>query len=151
MIFRRLTSTFVAAIACAALASAPALADISGGGGLFAGGGNSEASSTSGAAVFLSTGKAVPVLPASIDLTGFAPLVRGGGYAVTLEGRFAAAGNAIGAGYGIGQFGGAPAGGTFTVFFDHAIAPLTSLELRGYQTTGARSTTAAFLGARFSL
>ncbi len=149
MNFSRVISTFVAAVACAAFASAPALADISAGGGVFAGSGTGQ--STSGAAVFLSTGKAVPVVPASIDLTGFAPLARGGGYALTLEGRFAALGNAVGAGYGVGQFGGSRSNGTFTVFVDHAVAPLTSLELRGYQTTGADSATAAFLGLRFSL
>ena len=145
----RIASIATAGFAAALLATAPAFADISGGGGGFVGNGNGL--STSGAAVFLSTDKAVPVLPASVGLTGFAPLARGGGYAVTVDGRFAALGNAFGVGYGIGRFGGARAGGTFTAFFDHSIAPLTSLELRGYQTTGANSATAGFLGVRFSI
>ena len=145
----RLPSIIAAGCAATLLATAPALADISGGGGGFVGNGNGL--STSGAAVFLSTDKAVPVLPASVGLTGFAPLAHGGGYAVTVDGRFSVLGNALGVGYGIGQFGGAHAGGTFTAFFDHGIAPLTSLELRGYQTTGTNSSTAGFLGVRFSI
>ena len=145
----RFTSFALAAALFTGVTAAAARADISAGGGVYTSSGNGA--SSGGPAIFLSTGKAVPVLPASVDLTGFAPLGRNGGYAVTLEGRFAAAGNAIGAGYGIGQFGGARAGGTFTLFLDHAIAPLTSIELRGYQTTGSSSSTAGFLGVRFTL
>ncbi len=137
------------AAALTALTSLPAQADVSAAGGLFTQSGNGQ--SSTGTAVLLSSGRSVPIVPVSIDATGFASLARGGGYALTLEGRFAAAGNAIGAGYGVAQFGGAHSGGTFTAFLDHTIAPLTSLELRGYRTTGASGATAAFLGLRFSL
>ncbi len=148
MNFPRIFRAFVALGIATFAFAAPAVAGVSAGGGLFASGGNG--SSSSGAAVLISSGRAVPVLPAELDITGFAPLARGGGYAQTLEGRFGMAGNAIGAGYGIGQFGGSGSGGTFTAFLDHGIAPFTSLELRGYQTTGSNSATAGFLGVRFS-
>ena len=149
MNYRRLTRTALFAAGVALSATAPALAQISLGAGGFASGGSGQ--SSNGGAVFLGTGASVPVIPVSVGLTGFVPLARNGGYAVTLDGRFAAAGNAFGIGYGLGQFAGSRSGGTFTAFIDHRIAPLTSLELRGYQTTGSGSATAGFLGVRFSL
>jgi hypothetical protein len=141
-------STFLAVLASAC---APAFAGVSAGGGFFTESGNG--SSSSGAGLFLSTGAGVPVLPAEVDLTGFVPLATRGGYAVTLEGRFTlpGTGTALGAGYGIGQFGAGHSSGTFTAFLDSRIAPLTSIELRGYFPSAAQASTAGFLGLRFSL
>lgn len=130
--------------------SGPALAQGSIGGGVYSSGGNGL--SATGAGVLLGTGASIPVLPVSVGLTGFAPIAHGGGYAVTLDGAFAAgSGTALGVGYGFGQFGGAHSGGTLTAFIDHRIAPLTTIELRGYQTTAAGGGTAGILALKFSL
>lgn len=125
------------------------LAAISIGGGAFTAGGNGQ--SATGGAVILSTSSAVPVVPVSIGLTGFVPIASGGGYAVTADGRFAFGGDALGVGAGFAQFGGAHSGGTVTAFYDHKLAPLTSLELRGYFPTGSREATAGFLGLKVTL
>ncbi len=102
--------------------------------------------------MLLSTGASIPVIPVSVGLTGFAPLAKGGGYALTLDGSFAAGGGtALGVGYGFGQFGGAHSGGTLTAFLDHRVAPLTTIELRGYHTTAAGGGTAGVLALKFSL
>jgi hypothetical protein len=139
----------LALLALAFATSAPALASGSVAGGIFSQSGNGQ--SSTGAGVLLSTSSAVPVLPVSVGVTGFVPLAKSGGYAVTVDGTFALGGNAIGVGYGLGQFGGARAGGTGTLFFDHRIAPLTSIELRGYSTTGTRGVSAGLLAVKFSL
>lgn len=132
-----------------ATTAAPVLAAGSIGGGLYAGGGNGQ--STTGAAILIGTSAGVPVVPVSVGATAFAPLARGGGYALTLDGTLAYGKDAFGAGYGIGQFGGARAGGTLTAFYDHQLAPFTTLELRGYKTVAAGGGSAAFLGVKFSL
>jgi hypothetical protein len=148
MLVRFLKHSALATIIAGAI-SAPAFAGGSAGAGVFTQSGNG--SSSTGGAVLLSTSNALPVLPASIGLTGFAPLAKGGGYAVTLDGSFAIGKDAIGVGYGLGQFGAAHSGGTATVFFDHRVAPFTAIELRGYRTNGANGATAAFAGLKFSL
>lgn len=135
------------ALACAC--AAPAFAQGSVGGGIFTQSGNGQ--SSTGAGVLLSSSDPVPILPATVGITGFLPLARGGGYAVTVDGKFSFVNNAIGVGFGVGQFGGAHAGGTATVFVDHKIAPLTSIELRAYRTLGAQGATAGFAGLIFSL
>ena len=148
MRIRPLLTVFVSfVLACTAVA--PALAGGSIAGGVYTSGGNGTAAT--GAGVMLSTSNAVPLVPVSVGLTGFAPLARGGGYAVTADGRFALGGDALGVGYGVGQFGGAHSSGVATAFFDHQVAPLTSIELRGYFPTGTHAATAGFLGLKFSL
>jgi hypothetical protein len=144
-------TSFIASLVLAAVCTvaAPAAASVSAGGGFFAAGGNGT--SSTGGGIVLSTGAAVPVIPVSLDLTGFVPISSHGGYAVTAEGRFSIGGAAIGAGYGISQFAGDHSGGTATVFLDSKIAPITSLELRGYIPTFSKGATAGFLGLRFSL
>ncbi|HEX8806875.1 MAG TPA: hypothetical protein VF741_07990 [Candidatus Aquilonibacter sp.] len=132
-----------------ATATAPALADGSVAGGAFTQSGNGQ--SGTGGGVLLSTTDSMPILPATIGLTGFVPLAPGGGYAVTVDGTFSFVNNAIGIGYGIGQFGGAHASGTFTGFLLHQIAPRTSLELRAYVASGSHAVTAGFFGLRFNL
>lgn len=140
----------LAAIAAIILASAaPAFAQGSIGGGVYTSGGNGT--SSTGAGVLLSSGVGVPLVPVSVGVTGFVPIAKGGGYAVTLDGTVAAGNNAFGVGYGFGQFGGAHSGGTATLFFDHKLAPLTTLELRGYQTTTSGGGTAGLLALKFSL
>ncbi|HET9030335.1 MAG TPA: hypothetical protein VFN49_09160 [Candidatus Aquilonibacter sp.] len=140
-----------AAIAALILASStvPALAQGSIGGGVYTSSGNGTTSS--GAGVLLSSGVGVPLVPFSVGVTAFAPIAKGGGYAATVDGTFAAGKNAVGVGYGFGQFGSARAGGTATLFFDHQLAPFTTLELRGYQTTKSGGGTAGFLGLKFSM
>jgi hypothetical protein len=140
------SSIVLVAMCCTAL---PAAASVSAGGGFFTAGGNG--SSSTGGAVLLSTGAGVPVVPLEFDLSGFVPIASHGGYAVTAEGRFGAGGTAIGAGYGISQFAGGHSGGTATVFLDSKVAPLTSVELRGYIPTFSHGATAGFLGLRFTL
>jgi hypothetical protein len=151
MILRKTLALALAALFIAAAIFSPrtALAQGSAGGGVLTESGNGQ--SSTGGALFIGTGAAIPVVPVEVGVTGLVPLITGGGYAVTVEGRFAFAGNALGVGYGIGRFGNAPAGGTLTAFLDHRVAPLTSVELRLYRTTGAQGTTAGFLGLRFSL
>ncbi|HEY8314159.1 MAG TPA: hypothetical protein VIG51_08265 [Candidatus Baltobacteraceae bacterium] len=146
---KRSVYTLLACALCAVASVAPALADISGGAGIItqSGGG----SSSTGPAVFLSSGKSVPIVPASVDVTGLLPLGGKGGYAVTLEGRVGAAGIYGGAGYGIGQLGGAQSTGVFTAFVGTKVAPLTSVELRGYKASGNNGASAAFIGVRFSI
>ena len=146
---KRLLYTFIVTFSCGIAAAAPAAADISAGAGGFTQSGNG--SSQTGGALFLSTGKAVPILPAEVELTGLVPVGPKGGYAVTLEGRAGAAGSYVGAGYGLGQFGGSTTSGTFTAFVGTKVAPFTSIELRGYKTTGSNSGSAAFLGLRLSI
>lgn len=136
-------------LVCGAAAIAPAAADISGGVGGFTQSGNG--SSSTGGAIFLSTGRALPVVPVSVDLTGLGALTRNGGYAITLEGRAGAAGFYGGAGVGFGQFGGAPTSGMFTAFLGAQVLPFTSLELRGYKSSGNSSETGALLGLRFTI
>ncbi len=138
-------SAFVMIVA----ATAPALAGGSVAGGVFTQNGNGQ--SGTGGGVLLSTTDSMPILPATLGLTGFVPLAKGGGYAVTAEGTFSFVNNAIGVGYGVGQFGGAHASGTFTGFLLHQIAPRTSLELRAYIATGSHAVTAGFFGLRFNL
>jgi hypothetical protein len=145
---KRTLLTFIMIVTCAAATVAPAAADISAGVGGFTQSGNG--SSSTGAAAFLSSGKAVPILPAEIDLTGFVPLANKGGYAVTLEGRAGILGTYVGAGYGLGQFGAASTSGMFTAFVGTKVLPFTSLELRGYKGTASNGS-AAFLGLRLSL
>jgi len=144
---------FFAILACALacfFTAGPAFAQGSIGGGVYSSGGNGL--TATGGGLLLGTGASIPVIPVSVGLTGFAPLAKGGGYAVTLDGTFAAgAGNAIGAGYGFGQFGSAHSGGTLTAFLDHRVAPLTTLELRGYHTTAVGGGTAGLLALKFSL
>jgi hypothetical protein len=132
-----------------ALGAAPAFAQGSIGGGGYASGGSGTGST--GAGVLLSSGVGVPAIPVSVGVTGFAPLAKGGGYAVTVDGTFASGSNAVGVGYGLGQFGGARSGGTATLFFDHQLAPLTTLELGGYQTLATGGGTAGLLALKFSL
>lgn len=148
MFTKVLTSSLTAALLAGAIC-APAYAQGSVGGGIFTQSGNGQ--SSTGAGVIVSTSTAVPALPVSVGLTAFGALSRGGGYAATLDGRFAFGSDAIGVGYGVGQFGAGHSGGTATLFYDHKIAPLTSLELRGYKTTGAQGSTAGFAGLKFSL
>jgi hypothetical protein len=107
--------------------------------------------SSTGTGIIISTGKAVPILPVSLGVTGFVPFAQGGGYALTLDGRFSFGSDALGAGYGFGQFGAGHAGGTATAFFDHRIASLTSIEFRAYRTTGSQGSTAGLLALKFSL
>lgn len=145
----RIISTGAATLALALLAWTNASAQVAVGGGVTTQSGNG--SSSTGAGIIVSTGQAVPILPVSIGVTGFVPLVTGGGYALTLDGRFSAGGNAFGVGYGVGQFGAGHSGGTGTIFLDHKIAPLTSIELRGYKTMGSQGSTAALLAIKFSL
>lgn len=147
--FATVFRTVLAFALLAATASAPAFAQGSVGGGVFTQSGNGQ--SSSGGGVLLSTSSAVPLLPASVGLTGFVPIASGGGYAVTVDGRFALGKDAVGVGYGIGQFGAAHSGGTATLFFDHRIAPLTSIELRAYRTMGGQGATAGFAGVKFSI
>jgi hypothetical protein len=130
-------------------ASAPALADGSIAGGVFTQSGNNQ--SGSGGGVLLSTTSPLPILPATLGLTGFVPLAKGGGYAVTADGTFSFVNNAIGIGYGVAKFGSGNSTGTVTAFLLHKIAPFTSVELRAYVPTGANGATAGFLGLRFSL
>ncbi|HTU70386.1 MAG TPA: hypothetical protein VMF11_08680 [Candidatus Baltobacteraceae bacterium] len=129
--------------------SAPAFAGGSVAGGLYTETGNGA--SATGPGIMLGTTSAMPLLPATIGLTGFLPLARGGGYAATVDGTFSFVNNAIGIGYGIGQFGAGHSGGTATAFLDHKIGPLTSLELRAYRTMGAYGAAAGFVGLKFSL
>ncbi len=141
---------FSAAAAAAVLFSAaPALAAPSIGGGVYTSSGDGQ--SASGAAIELGTSAGIPAVPVTVGLTGFVPLARGGGYAITLDASFSTGNDAFGAGYGVGQFAGARSGGTITAFYDHRIAPLTTLELRGYKTVAAGGGTAGFLGVKFSL
>jgi hypothetical protein len=145
----RIVQATLAAGALAACLTAPAIAQGSVGGGIFTESGNGQ--SSTGGGILLSSSAAVPVLPVSVGLSGFGVLAKGGGYAVTLDGAFLVGKDAIGVGYGIGQFGAAHSGGTGTIFFDHKIAPLAAVELRGYRTTGAEGGTAGYLGVKFSL
>jgi hypothetical protein len=148
-LYKRMFAIALVLAGAVGFSAAPARAGISAGGGFLTAGGNGT--SENGGALFLSTGSGVPIVPVELDLTGFAPLISHGGYAVTVEGRFGFKGNALGVGYGISQFGQAHSGGTATAFFDTKIAPLTSLELRGFFPTGTRMSTAGFVGLRFSL
>lgn len=142
--------TFLTCSLACLLTASPAFASGSIGGGVYTSGGNGL--NATGGGVLLGTGASIPVIPVSVGLTGFAPLAKGGGYAATLDGTFAAgAGNALGVGYGFGQFGGAHAGGTVTAFIDHRVAPLTTIELRGYHTTAVGGGTAGVLAVKFSL
>jgi hypothetical protein len=141
----------ISAAACAAILalstlSAPAATV---GGGVFTGGGNGQ--NATGAAVLAGTNAGIPLIPVSVGVTGFAALAQNGGYAVTLDGALAFKADAVGVGYGVGKFGNAAAGGTVTAFFDHGLAPFTTLELRGYKTTAASGGTAGFIGLKFSL
>ncbi len=146
---KQLIAVAAAAISLS-LTAAPALAEGSIGGGVYSGGGNGL--NATGGGVLLGTGAGIPVIPVSVGLTGFAPLAKGGGYAVTLDGTVAAGGgSALGVGYGFGQFGGAHSGGTLTAFLDHRVAPLTTIELRGYHTTTAGGGTAGILALKLSL
>jgi hypothetical protein len=147
--FKRLFTSSLAVAAIAAALTAPALAQGSVGGGVFTQSGNGQ--SSTGGGIILSTTAAVPVLPVSVGLTGFGALSKGGGYAVTLDGAFLVGKDAIGVGYGVGQFGAGHSGGTGTIFFDHKVAPLTSIELRAYRTTGGQGATAGYAGVKFSL
>ena len=137
-------SFLLAALAASAL---PAAADVSAGGGLWA----QTSPNATGAAVLESTGKAVPVLPAEVDLTGLIPLTAGGGYALTLEARTGLAGFGAGAGIGAGRIGNGGTGGVATAFIDMSVAPLTSVELRGYKALRAGGSTALFFGVRVSI
>ncbi|HUA09516.1 MAG TPA: hypothetical protein VMA98_09600 [Candidatus Acidoferrales bacterium] len=141
--------TFLGMLAFAAVTGGTALAGGSIAGGIYSESGNGQ--TATGGGVLLSTTSTLPLLPATIGLSGFAPLARGGGYAVTVDGTFSFVNNAIGIGYGIGEFGGAHASGTATAFVLHKIAPLTSVELRGYFPMGSHAATAGFLGLRFTL
>lgn len=143
--FRIVILTFAIAFAI----STPAFAAGSIAGGVYVENGNGQ--SVTGGGVLLSTTSPLPLLPATIGLTGFLPLARGGGYAVTVDGTFSFVNNALGLGYGIGQFGGARGSGTATAFLLHKIAPFTSVELRAYFPAGSHAATAGFLGLRFSL
>jgi hypothetical protein len=145
-LFTRISPISVAILVAA---TAPALAGGSVAGGAFTQSGNGQ--SGTGAGVLLSTTNSLPILPVTFGLTGFVPLAKGGGYALTAEGTFSFVNNAIGIGYGIGQFGGAHASGTFTGFLLHQIAPRTSLELRAYVASGSHAVTAGFFGLRFAL
>ena len=147
-IAKRMT-ILAAALALACATATPALAGGSAGAGIFTQSGNGQ--SSTGAGLILSSSNGVPVIPVSVGLTGFVPLASGGGYAVTVDGKFSFGRNAIGAGYGIGQFGAAHSGGMATLFLDHKIAPLTTFELRGYRTMGGQGATAGFAGLTFSL
>lgn len=144
--------SFFAVLACSLacfFTAAPAFA-ASIGGGVYTSGGNGL--TATGGGVLLGTGASIPIIPVSVGLTGFVPLAKSGGYAVTLDGTFAAGGgNALGVGYGFGQFGGARSGGTATAFLDHRIAPFTTIELRGYHTTAVGGGTAGLLAVKFSL
>lgn len=145
---RQILSLIAASAATLALAS-PALAQGTIGGGVYTSGGNGQ--SASGAAIELGTTAGIPVVPVSVGLTGFAPLARGGGYALTLDGTVAFKSDAVGVGYGVGQFGGARSGGTLTAFYDHQLAPLTTIELRGYRTMTGGGGTAGYVGLKFSI
>jgi hypothetical protein len=145
----KLLRTTLAAALIAGCAGAPALAAGSIGGGIYTQSGNGT--SSTGPGLILSSTDPVPLLPATVGITGFVPLATGGGYAVTVDGTFSFVNNAIGVGYGIGQFGSGHSGGTGTIFLDRKIAPFTSLELRGYKTFGTDGSTAFFGGVKFSL
>jgi hypothetical protein len=147
--FARIFSASILTALLGAALCAPALAAGSIGGGIYTQSGNGS-SSTGGGAI-ISTSAPVPVVPIQVGVTGFVPLAQGGGYAVTVDGTFSFVNNAIGVGYGIGQFGAGHSGGTATGFLDHKIAPFTSIELRGYVTTGTKGSTAFFGGLKFSL
>jgi hypothetical protein len=149
MLKRSLYSLFACALSVSLFVAPAGAGTISGGAGLFTQSGNGA--SSTGGAVFLSSGRAVPVLPASIDVTGLLPLGGKGGYALTVEGRAGAAGFYGGAGVGVGQLGGAKSTGIFTAFVGAKVAPFTSLELRGYTAAGNTGANAALLGLRFQL
>jgi len=126
-----------------------ARADISGGAGIWSQTGGSK--NSTGTALMISTGKAVPATPAQVQFTGLIPLTNNGGYAATAELRAGALGTYAGAGAGVGQLGGNNTSGVLTAFVGTHIAPLTSLELRGYKETRSSGASALFAGARFSL
>lgn len=139
----------IAALAMMLVATAPALAAGSLGGGIYTQSGNGQ--SSTGGGIMISSSSPVPLVPIAVGVTGFVPLAQGGGYAVTVDGTFSFVNNAIGFGYGIGQFGAGHSGGTATGFVDRKIAPYTSLEFRAYVTTGTKGSTAFFGGIKFSL
>ena len=145
----RIFSASILTALLGAMLSAPALAAGSIGGGIYTQSGNGQ--SSTGGGVIVSTSTSVPLVPIGIGVTGFVPIAQGGGYAITADGTFSFVNNAIGIGYGIGQFGAGHSGGTATGFLDHKIAPFTSLELRAYVTTGTKGSTAFFGGIKFSL
>lgn len=150
MIFRKtIAAASLLGICALAIASAPARADVSAGAGVWSQSGGTR--NSTGAAALISTGRAVPVLPAEVQFTGLIPLANGGGYALTAEGRAGAAGFYGGAGAGIGRLGGNDAAGVLTAFVGKGVAPLTSVELRGYKETRSGGASAVFAGLRFSI
>ena len=90
-----------------------------------------------GAALSLGLFK-LPVVPLSADLTVAVPF--NGGYATTVDARFAFAGTAIGAGVGFGTVGAAqPAtGALYDALIAQGIAPHTALQARVYFGPAAR-------------
>ena len=149
MSLKSFLAPLAATLLCLFTAS-PAFAAGSIGGGVYSSGGNGL--NATGGGLLLGTGASIPIVPVSVGLTGFAPLAKGGGYAVTLDGTvYAGEGSALGVGYGFGQFGGAHSGGTLTAFLDHRVAPLTTVELRGYHTTTSGGGTAGLLALKFSI
>jgi hypothetical protein len=148
MLVRFLTTSALAVTLAGALA-APAFAQGSIGGGIFTQSGNG--SSSTGAGIILSTGAALPILPVSLGVTAFGAISHGSGYAITADGKLGFGGTSVGVGYGLGQFGAGHAGGTATIFLDERVAPFTAIELRGYRTTTAHGSTAAFAGLKFTL
>src|SRR5579872_3631809 len=106
-----------------------------------AGGGLTDSRSPSAvAAVLVSSGTSVPVVPLALQGSLLAPLTSNGGYAATFEVRGLTGGGYggayVGAGAGLGDLAGAHDSGTvFTLFAGKSIAPMTSVELRLYSQT----------------
>lgn len=138
---------------CAALVSLPlrAPASISIAGGAY----TQDKPSATGPALILSSGASIPQVPLELQGSYLAPLVSGGGYALTAEIRgFTGGGYGgayVGAGAGFGNLSSDRSSGTVvTVFAGKSIAPLTSIELRLYKQMHDTGATAAFVGLRFS-
>jgi len=122
-----------------------------------AGGGLTDSRSQSAvAAVLVSSGTSVPVVPLALQGSLLAPLTSNGGYAATFEVRGLTGGGYggayVGVGGGVGDLvSNQSAAPIFTFFAGKAIAPLTSIELRIYkQTRDEAPVTAGFVGLRFS-
>jgi len=138
------------AVACAfligaglALTPSPARADVS-----VEGGATVTGSSAHGAGALSLGLMNTPLVPLSFDLTGL--VATGGGYAATLDARFAFAGTAVGAGAGIGSLNASNRTGTiYNGLLAHDIAPHTAVEARLYFGPSRPST--LFAGLRFSL
>lgn len=135
------------ALAIAAVAPQPAAAALAVEGGAFFGSGKTNLGATASLDVFNP-----PVIPVSAQLTVAVPFGNQG-YATTLDGRFHAAGFAVGAGIGFGSLGTfATTQRTSTIedaFIAKDVAPHTALTARVYFGNNRPST--VFGGVRFAL